>query len=296
MTLKDILREVLNEGVSNDEINDAINGHKYVVVNYEGTDGTHTGNRMIQPVAFGCTASGNPVIRAYENFGDTKTIVPRWKYLRVDRIISWRETDKTFNEPAKLFNPNDDKTMAIVYNIAKFGNESDSISSIPVSSPKKKSDEKPQLYKTDTERKMDKLNQQLKNPLTLSDFKTYNAFDKTSIGDKPKSGPKTNSDAKENNYDVYTKDYNYNIFDNPLTMSGKKAKRNGHYYYQKRDKGKFTKGNVLDEPTIDDSAETKDYLNRYNGNIKTIEDLRKAIGDTTRPITLRDLQNRLSRR
>ena len=53
------------EGVSNEEIRNAIEGHKYVVINYEGTDGTHNGKRMIQPVAFGCTTAGHPVIRAY---------------------------------------------------------------------------------------------------------------------------------------------------------------------------------------------------------------------------------------
>ena len=138
MTLKEITRGILSEGVSNNEINNAINNHKYVVVNYEGTDGTHNGIRMIQPVAFGCTSAGHPVIRAFERFGDTKTSVPKWKYLRVDRISSWKETDKTFDEPAELFNPDGDKTMSIVYNIAKFDNAVDNISSAPISSPKKK--------------------------------------------------------------------------------------------------------------------------------------------------------------
>ena len=140
MTLKEITRGILSEGVSNNEINNAINNHKYVVVNYEGTDGTHNGIRMIQPVAFGCTSAGNPVIRAFERFGDTKTSVPKWKYLRVDRISSWKEIDKTFDEPAELFNPDGDKTMSIVYNIAKFDNGVDKISSAPISSPKNKED------------------------------------------------------------------------------------------------------------------------------------------------------------
>lgn len=296
MTLKEITRGILTEGVSNDEINNAINNHKYVVVNYEGTDGTHNGNRMIQPVAFGCTSAGHPVIRAFERFGDTKTSVPKWKYLRVDRISSWKETDKTFDEPAELFNPKGDKTMSVVYNIAKFDDGGSDISSAPTSSPKKKEDEKPQIYRTETERNLDKLRRQLNNPLTISDFKTQNAFGQIST-DNQTSGPKKKSETKKGTDDVYTDDFNYNTFDNALAAAGKKTKRNGHYYFQKRNNGKFTKGSVLDdEPMTDDTAETEEYLNNNKGNITTIEDLRKAIGDTKKPISLRELQDLLKRK
>lgn len=291
MTLKEITKGILSEGVSNDEINNAINNHKYVVVNYEGTDGTHNGNRMIQPVAFGCTSAGHPVIRAFERFGDTKTSVPKWKYLRVDRISSWKETDKTFDEPAELFNPNGDKTMSIVYNIAKFDDNEGGMSPAPTSSPKKKKDEKPQVFRTETERNLDKLRKQLNNPLTLSDFKTQNAFGQTNTNTQT-SGPKKKSETKKGTDTVYTDEFNYNTFDNALAAAGKKTKRNGNYYFQKRNNGKFTKGSVLDdEPMVDDTAETDEYLNKNNGNITTIEDLRKAIGDTNKPISLRELQD-----
>lgn len=296
MTLKEITRNLLSEGVSNDEINDAINNHKYVVITYEGDDGTHNGSRMIQPVAFGCTTAGHPVVRAFERFGDTKTAVPRWKYLRVDRISSWRETNKTFDEPAALFNPIDDKTMSVVYNIAKFDGDNGSDMKTPSSSPKTKSDEHPTIYRTDSERKMDKLRKQIQNPLTLSDFKTNTAFDSTSNGSNKKSGPKKNSDAMKGNDSVYTNDYNYNVFDNSLSASGSKTKRNGNYYFQKRKNGKFTKGSLLDDEIVDDSKETNDYLNTNHENERTIEDLRKAIGDTSKPISLRDLQDRLRKR
>lgn len=299
MTLKEITRFILSEGVSNDEINNAINNHKYVVINYEGDDGTHNGKRMIQPVAFGLTTSGNPVVRAFEDFGDTKTSVPRWKYLRVDRISSWRETNKTFDEPVALFNPNGDKTMSVVYNIAKFdGDESNDLPQAPTSSPKRKSDEKPTLYKTDTERKLERLRKRLNNPLTLSDFKTNNAFGGENANGNQTSGPKTNKDAKKGTDSVYTDDYNYNVFDDSLSASGRKAKRNGSYYFQNRKNGKFAKGSVLDEPQTDDSKETDEYLSNpsKNTNDMTIEDLRKLLGDTSKPISLRDLQDRLRRR
>ena len=216
MTLKDIMKGMLFESVSNREINNAINNHKYVVIKYEGTDGTHNGKRMIQPVAFGLTSTGNPVIRAFEDFGDTKTSVPKWKYFRVDRISAWRETDKSFEEPENLFNPYGDETMSVVYNIAKFDG-GDDLTDAPTSSPKKKSDENPGTFKTETERAMEKLRKQLKNPLTLSDFKVEDG-----LGDieqsKEKSGPKTNQDVKKNSDEVYSDDYNYNVFDNALNF------------------------------------------------------------------------------
>lgn len=296
MTLKELMRGFLNEGVSNDEINSAIDNHKYVVITYEGDDGTHNGKRMIQPVAFGCTTAGYPVVRAFENFGDTKTSVPKWKYLRVDRISSWNETNKTFDHPADLFNPNGDKTMSVVYNIAKFDDNKTPLSTVQTDSPKTKSDENPQLYKTETERNMEKLRKQLENPLTLSDLKTQNAFGSFGGNDKQSSGPKTNKDVKKGTDSVYTDEFNYNVFDNALDAAGRKAKRNGNYYFQKRNNGKFTKGSVLDDPQVDDTKETEEYLNTDNGNINTIEDLRKALGDTSKPISLQDIQDRLKKR
>lgn len=294
MTLKEIMRGFLNEGVSNDEINDAIDNHKYVVITYEGDDGTHNGKRMIEPVAYGCTTAGYPVIRAFERFGDTKTSVPKWKYLRVDRISSWKETDKTFSEPAELFNPNDDKTMSIVYKIAKFDN---STSPVTPNAPKLKKDEKPQVFKTDSELKMNKLKKQLENPLTLGDFKTQDAF-RDVVTPKETEGPKTNKDVKKGTDSVYSKDYNYNVFDDSLNAANKNPNRIGHYRFQNRDKfGRFSKGYVTDEPQVDDTADIEDYLNRDNGNnIETIEDLRKVLGDTSEPISLQDLKDKLRKK
>lgn len=296
MTLKEITRYILSESVSNDEINSAIDNHKYVVVNYQGTDGTHVGERMIQPVAYGCTSAGNPVIRAYEKFGDTKTFTPGWKFLRVDRISSWRELNREFDEPPnELFNPSGDKTMSIVYNIASFDNGEKEMSDAPISSPKKKSEENPSLYRTSTETGLERLKKQLDKPIFLSDLKTSDAFNGL-VNTETETGPKKKSDVKRGTDQVYTNDYNYNVFDNSLEASGRKAKRNGNYYFQKRNNGKFTKGNVLDEPTVDDTKETEDYLNKYNGNVNSVEDLRKLIGDTSKPISLQDLQDLLRKK
>ena len=101
---------------------------------------------------------------------------------------------------------------------------------------------------------------------------------------------------KKNSDEVYSDDYNYNVFDNALDASGKKAKRNGHYYFQNRDNGKFSKGNVLDEPEIDDEDEIEAYLNRDNGNRSRLANLREQLGDISKPITLQELKNRVGKR
>jgi hypothetical protein len=111
----------LNEGIATvSNVNDAIDNLKQVEIRYNsGGEPVATGRRIIYPVAYGVTKSGNPVIRAFEPYGDTKTKTPAWKFFRLDRIKQWRPLSKTFNG-VKLegFNENGDETMSIVYNIA----------------------------------------------------------------------------------------------------------------------------------------------------------------------------------
>ena len=111
----------LTEGIATvSNVNDAIDNLKQVEIRYNsGGEPVATGRRIIYPVAYGVTKSGNPVIRAFEPYGDTKTKTPAWKFFRLDRIKQWRPLSKTFNG-AKLegFNENGDETMSIVYNIA----------------------------------------------------------------------------------------------------------------------------------------------------------------------------------
>lgn len=112
---------LLNEGIATvSNVNDAINNLKQVEIRYySGGEPVASGRRVIYPVAYGLTKAGNPVIRAFEPYGDTKTKVPAWKFFRLDRIRKWRPLDKTFRG-AELngFNENGDETMSIVYNIA----------------------------------------------------------------------------------------------------------------------------------------------------------------------------------
>lgn len=111
----------LNEGIATvSNVNDAIDNLKQVEIRYNsGGESVAMGRRIIYPVAYGVTKSGNPVIRAFEPYGDTKTKTPAWKFFRLDRIKKWRPLSKSFDgSELQGFNENGDETMSIVYNIA----------------------------------------------------------------------------------------------------------------------------------------------------------------------------------
>lgn len=115
-------RELILENVSDDEINHAIENKYAVLIKYAGKDGkTATGSRLIVPYALGVMPSGNKVIRAMQEDGESKTKPNAWKLFRVDRILSWEKWEEYRNSKAHDgFNPNWDKTMAWVLNKSKY--------------------------------------------------------------------------------------------------------------------------------------------------------------------------------
>ena len=189
---------LLTESVGVDEVNDALDNHKRVIINYrsKGED-KNTGARVIEAYAYGLTKAGNPCIRAFQPYGDTTSRVPSWKFFRLDRIIEWKPTEQTFDRPADFyyknlgnFNPNGDETMSVVYKVAKFGN--DQIPQVSVNDePKTKED----VYKTDSETRMERLKQQVNNPIKLSDIKIGDAFKQAKQTPKPTGEPKTKEDV-----------------------------------------------------------------------------------------------------
>ncbi len=189
---------LLTESVGVDEVNDALDNHKRVIINYrsKGED-KNTGARVIEVYAYGLTKAGNPCIRAFQPYGDTTSRVPSWKFFRLDRIIEWKPTEQTFDRPADFyyknlgnFNPNGDETMSVVYKVAKFGN--DQIPQVSVNDePKTKED----VYKTDSETRMERLKQQVNNPIKRSDIKIGDAFKQAKQTPKPTGEPKTKEDV-----------------------------------------------------------------------------------------------------
>lgn len=197
MTLfEEIIAEILTEDVNVGKINDAITRSYEVKINYESDDDKASGERIIQPVAYGLTKAGNPVIRAYQPFGDTQTSVPAWKFFLVSGIQSWKPLFKrVFKTPPPGFNPNGDKTMSTVYKIAKFWGQTNTNTSkqptpIKASGPVEKKDiEKPQTITVQNNpevKKLDKLKKQLDNPKYISDIIKNKTFG---------TEPKQNADA-----------------------------------------------------------------------------------------------------
>ncbi len=206
MIFNDIINKlILNESVSIADVNDVIDRHKRVIINYhtKGED-KNTGARVVEVYAYGLTKAGNPVIRCFQPYGDTTSRVPSWKFFRLDRISAWKETNQTFNRPADFFykglgdfNPNGDDTMSVVYKIAKFGKNNMINTEIqtPTNGPRMKSSST-EPYKTDTERGMERLRHQLQNPIKLSDIKTKNGFKNLDIPSSNDTGPKMKEPTK----------------------------------------------------------------------------------------------------
>lgn len=197
--LENIFKKLmLKESVDANKVEDAIDKHERIIIFYhtKGED-KNTGARVIEVYAYGLTKAGNPCIRAFQPYGDTTSKVPSWKFFRLDRITEWEQTGQIFNRPADFyyknlgeFNPNGDETMSVVYKIAKFGDEQQTNDTTP-SEPKTNQD----VFKTDSETNMERLRQQVNNPIRLSDIKVGDAF--RQAGQKRQTTPtepKTNQD------------------------------------------------------------------------------------------------------
>ena len=202
MTLfEQIVSEILCENVGIGKINDAINRTYEVEINYHSENDNASGKRIIQPVAYGLSKAGNPVIRAYQPYGDTQTSVPSWKMFLLSGIQSWKPKYKqTFRQPADGFNPVDDKSMSVVYTIAKFWDtHQEKEEPIKANGPVKKTDlETPNhISVKDNEKvkKMEKLKKQLENPTYIQDLNKKQENTPQEVG----SGPVTKSDIESSN-------------------------------------------------------------------------------------------------
>ena len=76
-------KKKIDESVDPQKVMDAIKKRYEAKITYAGDEnGKGSGVRIIQPVAYGLSKAGNPVIRAFQPFGDTTTKVPHWKLFR----------------------------------------------------------------------------------------------------------------------------------------------------------------------------------------------------------------------
>ena len=124
------LISLITEGVSNSVVKDAITNKHTCDLRYLDDEKLPNGGqvRTIQPVAYGYSKLGNPVIRAYQTSGPSLKVnekgipLPDWRLFRMDRIKSMipkKGKDSlflTFEEPP-LYNPMGDNSMTrMVYN------------------------------------------------------------------------------------------------------------------------------------------------------------------------------------
>ena len=62
-----LFRTLLNEGVGEQPIIDAIQKHEYLYIYYTGDDSNKMGYRTIRPYVLGTSKAGNLVLRAWQD-------------------------------------------------------------------------------------------------------------------------------------------------------------------------------------------------------------------------------------
>jgi predicted DNA-binding transcriptional regulator YafY len=121
MKLYNTLNNLILEVASRDQIMDAIRNRRVCVIYYNGDEPGGMGLRVIEPVAYGLTKKGNPVVRAWDREGAShraylgKKPLPSWRFFRVDKMQFIRPTQETFDTPRPNYNPNGDRSMERVF-------------------------------------------------------------------------------------------------------------------------------------------------------------------------------------
>ena len=133
MKLYNVYNNLILEIASVNAIVDSIKKRQRVIVYYDGDEPGGKGLRIVEPVCYGYSKAGNPVLRAWDLEGAShraylgKKPLPSWRLFRVDKIITLKPTTETFNEPRPGYNPNGDKSMNSVIINAVFDNREENI-------------------------------------------------------------------------------------------------------------------------------------------------------------------------
>lgn len=134
-------RHLITEGVSDNDIVDAIQNHEYIYIYYAGDDTIERGYRTIRPFVLGTSTTGNKVLRAWQDRGKSDSLradsprkrqnheytvdndgksKPGWRLFLVDKITSSYPTGKKFVDKdgkvliPPLYNPDDKQMTSIV--------------------------------------------------------------------------------------------------------------------------------------------------------------------------------------
>jgi predicted DNA-binding transcriptional regulator YafY len=126
MKLYNSLRGLIVEVAAISTVVDAIKKKRKVIIYYDGDEPGGKGLRIIEPVCFGYSKKGNPVLRAWDMEGSShrgylgKKPLPSWRLFRLDKILSFKPTFETFNTARPNYNPLGDKSMSRVIINANF--------------------------------------------------------------------------------------------------------------------------------------------------------------------------------
>ena len=129
MKLYNTVKSLILEVASIDSVVNAIKNKDKIIIYYDGDEPGGRGLRNIEPVCFGYSKAGNPVLRAWDEEGASHTAykgeqpLPGWRLFRVDKIQSFRPSGEKFTTPKPGYNPRGDKSMTRVIINAVFGNQ-----------------------------------------------------------------------------------------------------------------------------------------------------------------------------
>ena len=129
MKLYNTVKSLTLEVASIDSVVSAIKNKDKIIIYYDGDEPGGRGLRNIEPVCFGYSKAGNPVLRAWDEEGASHTAykgeqpLPGWRLFRVDKIQSFRPSGDKFNQPKPGYNPRGDKSMTRVIINAVFDNQ-----------------------------------------------------------------------------------------------------------------------------------------------------------------------------
>lgn len=126
MKLYNTVKSLILEIASIESVVDAIKDKNKVIIYYYGDEPGGRGLREIEPVCFGYSKAGNPIVRAWDSEGASHTgykgeqPLPGWRIFRLDRILMIKPSGETFDTPKPGYNPNGDKSMSRVIINAEF--------------------------------------------------------------------------------------------------------------------------------------------------------------------------------
>jgi hypothetical protein len=308
--------KLLRESASVENVVRAMDNHNKVIINYHSKgENKNTGSRIIEPVAYGLTSAGNPVIRAFQPFGDTTTKTPGWKFFRLDRISYWEETNVSFGKIPDYnedeLNADGDKTMSVViktYNSTIKPKEIDNINNGPKTKEKIfktkgdnslelgkrnleliKQQQKDKIFKPQGDKSIDigKRNLELlKNPIKIdldNNKKVGNNFNMYTNNTQDTNGPRF---ADQSYKPITNKNISGSVENGDISQKELDKARNQIYkdYSHELNNNEFDTY-LKDNPTVDKNQKIKDkrwdksadsrFLNRKNSNNREILDYKK---------------------